>query len=28
MVDGKKFPDMKKMTDLAHSLGLTAGWCK
>lgn len=28
MVDESKFPDMKKMTDLAHSLGLTAGWCK
>ena len=27
VVDETKFPDMKKMTDLAHSLGLTAGWC-
>ena len=26
VVDTTKFPDMKKMTDVAHALGLTAGW--
>jgi alpha-galactosidase len=26
IINLKKFPDMKKMTDYAHSLGLTAGW--
>jgi alpha-galactosidase len=26
VVDTLKFPDMKKMTDVAHALGLTAGW--
>ena len=26
VVDEAKFPDMKAMTDVAHSLNLTAGW--
>jgi hypothetical protein len=26
VVDTAKFPDFKRMTDLAHSLNLTAGW--
>ena len=26
IVDTSKFPDMKKMTDYAHSLDLSAGW--
>ena len=25
-MDEAKFPDMKAMTDVAHSLNLTAGW--
>jgi hypothetical protein len=28
VVDTEKFPDMKAMVDVAHSLGLTAGWCE
>ena len=26
VVDGRKFPNLRGLTDLAHSLGLTAGW--
>ena len=26
VIDTAKFPSMKAMTDLAHSLNLTAGW--
>lgn len=26
MIDGGKFPSMRELTDLAHSLNLTAGW--
>ena len=26
VIDGRKFPDLRSLTDLAHSLGLTAGW--
>ena len=26
VVNTTRFPDMKEMTDRAHSLGLTAGW--
>ena len=26
LIDKKKFPDMKAMTDHAHSLGLRIGW--
>ena len=28
IIDEKKFPDMKAMTALGHSLNLTVGWCK
>ena len=27
LVDTKKFPSMKNMTDYGHSLGLKIGWC-
>ena len=27
LIDEKKFPDMKAMTALGHSLDLTVGWC-
>ena len=26
MINKATFPDLKQMTDYAHSLGLTAGW--
>jgi len=26
VIDGGKFPDLRSLTDLAHSLNLTAGW--
>lgn len=26
VIDGGKFPDLSHLTDLAHSLNLTAGW--
>ena len=28
MIDTARFPDMRRMTELAHSFNLTAGWCK
>jgi alpha-galactosidase len=28
LIDKTKFPDMKAMTDHAHSIGLKMGWCK
>ena len=27
LIDKTKFPDMKAMTDHAHSIGLKMGWC-
>ena len=28
LIDPEKFPDMKAMTDHAHSIGLKMGWCE
>ena len=28
LIDPEKFPDMKAMTDHAHSIGLRMGWCE
>ena len=28
LIDETKFPDMKAMTTLGHSLNLTIGWCE
>lgn len=28
VINYQRFPDFNKMTDHAHGLGLTAGWCE